>query len=84
MSHWDRWLKSFVKKKCKGLLTISLVLGIIPNTKFVYSLIPSPLKEEGIYVIRTIICLPFSVSIKSSPKGHKKSTAEAMLLKPYY
>jgi len=27
---------------------------------------------------------PFSVSIKSSPKGHKKSTAEAMLLKPYY
>jgi hypothetical protein len=44
---------------------------------------PSPLKEEGIYVIRTIICLPFSVSIKSPPKGHKKSTAEAMLLKPY-
>ena len=23
MSHWDRWLKSFVKKKCKGILTIS-------------------------------------------------------------
>ena len=24
MSHWDRWLKSFVKKKCKGILTISI------------------------------------------------------------
>lgn len=26
MSHWDRWLKSFVKKKCKGILTISDLL----------------------------------------------------------
>ena len=24
MSHWDRQRKSFIKKKCKGILTISL------------------------------------------------------------
>ena len=54
MSHWDRWLKSFVKKKCKGLLTISLVLGIIPNTKFVYSL--KWHTEENLYAIIMPFC----------------------------
>ena len=67
----------------------SCVISSLPqcqvmNSKKGKKILPSPLKEEGLYVIRTIICLPFSVSIKSSPKGHKKSTAEAMLLKPYY
>jgi len=76
---------TFERWKAPGLagMGISLPQCQVMNSKRAKN-IPSPLKEEGIYVIRTIICLPFSVSIKSSPKGHKKSTAEAMLLKPYY
>ena len=35
MIHWSRQLKSFVKKKCKGILTISVSKEKVPLTNFV-------------------------------------------------